>query len=201
MNAPCDQGFVFSRRGDYWIIQYGDQPVFIKTSRGLECLALLLRHPGREFHVMELVGQVMENPRILRSVRRVAGVWEGGPSDTGPVLDLRAKTEYRQRFEDLRGDLVEAERFNDPARAERVRNEIAAVAGQLASAVGLGGRDRKTGSDAERARSAVTKRIKNSINKINEVVPSLGTHLAIRVKTGYFCSYKPHPERPVPWRF
>ena len=79
--------------------------------------------------------------------------------------------------------------------------EVLNLARQLASAVGLGGRDRKTGSEAERARSAVTKRIKNSINRIGEVVPSLRSHLAVRVKTGYFCSYNPHPERPVVWRF
>jgi hypothetical protein len=32
-------------------------------------------------------------------------------------------------------------------------------------------------------------------------IPSLGYHLAARIKTGYFCSYNPHPERPVPWKF
>ena len=210
MNPPEDEGCLFLRRGDYWIIQNRGQAAgqaegqaaFLKTSRGLDCLALLLRNPGREFHVMELVGQVMGKSRVLGRASHVTDAWQGGlSSDTGPVLDARAKAEYRHRFEDLRRDLEEAERFNNPARAERARNEMAAVARQLASAVGLGGRDRKTGSEAERARSAVTKRIKNSINRIGQVVPSLRSHLAVRVKTGYFCSYNPHPERPVAWRF
>jgi non-specific serine/threonine protein kinase len=166
----------------------------------LDYLALLLRNPGREFHVMELVGQVMGKSWILGRAGRVTEAWQGA-SDTGPLLDPRAKADYRQRFADLRIDLEEAERFNNAARAERARNEMATVATQLASAVGLGGRDRKTCSDAERARSAVTKRIKDSINRISEVVPSLRRHLAVRVKTGYFCSYNPHPERPVAWRF
>ena len=30
---------------------------------------------------------------------------------------------------------------------------------------------------------------------------ALGYHLAARIKTGYFCSYNPHPDRPVTWRF
>jgi hypothetical protein len=47
----------------------------------------------------------------------------------------------------------------------------------------------------------VTKRIKNSIHRIGQVIPSLRIHLAARVKTGYFCSYNPHPERMVAWRF
>ena len=41
--------------------------------------------------------------------------------------------------------------------------------------VGLGGRDRKTSSDAERARSAVTKCIRNAIQKIGHAIPSLVT--------------------------
>ena len=112
-----------------------------------------------------------------------------------------AKTEYKQRLEDLRRDLEEAERFNDLARAEQARSEISALAEELALAVGLSGQNRRIGSEAERARSAVTKRIKSSIKRIGEAIPSLGSHLATRVKTGYFCSYNPQPERPVAWKF
>jgi hypothetical protein len=97
--------------------------------------------------------------------------------------------------------LKEAERFNDYARAERARGEMDALAEQLASAIGLGGRNRRIGSEAERARSALTKRIKDSIKRIGAAIPSLGSHLAARVKTGYFCSYHPQPERTVAWKF
>jgi len=126
---------------------------------------------------------------------------EGFLSDAGPILDAQAKAEYKHRLDDLRRDLEEAERFNDPTHAERARAEMDALAEQLASAVGLSGRNRRVGSEAERARSAVTKRIKCSIKEIREAIPSLGTHLATRVKTGYFCSYNPQPERPVAWKF
>jgi len=122
-------------------------------------------------------------------------------SDVGPILDAQAKDEYKRRLDELRRGLEEAERFNDTARAERAREEMDALAVQLAAAVGLGGRNRRIGSGAERARSAVTKRIKSSIKRIGETIPSLGSHLATRVRTGYFCSYSPHPERPVAWKF
>jgi hypothetical protein len=78
---------------------------------------------------------------------------------------------------------------------------VHAIADYLASAVGLRGRDRKTSSDAERARCAVTKCIKKAIQKVGDAIPSLGYHLAARIKTGYFCSYNPHPKRPVSWKF
>jgi non-specific serine/threonine protein kinase len=90
---------------------------------------------------------------------------------------------------------------NDPQRKTEAQNELQAIADYLASAVGLGGRDRKTSSDAERARSAVTKSIKKAIQRVGEAIPSLGYHLVARIKTGYFCSYNPHPDRPVSWKF
>ena len=165
-------------------------------------LALLLRNPGREFHVSELVEQVIEKSLSLGNDGHASGTRQGGfLSDAGPILDSQAKAEYKHCLNDLRIDLEEAEQFNDPARAERDRDGINALAEQLASAVGLGGRDRRSGSEAERARSAVTKRIKSSIKRIGDAIPLLGSHLAARIKTGYFCSYRPHPQRSVAWKF
>jgi hypothetical protein len=116
-------------------------------------------------------------------------------------LDAQAKAEYKRRVNDLLQDLDEAKRFNDLQRKTEVQNELRAIADHLASAVGLGGRDRKTVSDTERARSAVTKCIKKAIRKISEAIPSLGCHLAAGIKTGYFCSYNPDPDYPVAWKF
>jgi hypothetical protein len=117
------------------------------------------------------------------------------------MLDAQAKTEYKRRIKDLRQELDQAERFNDLQRKTEVHNELQGIAEHLASAIGLGGRDRKASSDSERARSAVTKCIKRAIGAIGEAIPSLGHHLAARIKTGYFCSYNPHPQRPVAWKF
>ena len=71
--------------------------------------------------------------------------------------------------------MEEAERFNDPDRAARARSEMDTIAEHLAAAVGLGGRDRRATSEAERARSAVTKRIKEAINRIAEAIPRSAT--------------------------
>ena len=197
---------VFVQEGDYWTIIYQGQLARLKAARGLCCLALLLRHPGREFHVCELVADLVEIPVLVEVEGH--GLRESGIGTTtahthssGPILDAQAKAEYRRRLVDLREEIEEARRFGDQARAATVEEEMNAIAAQLASAVGLGTRDRKTGSGAERARSAVTRRIKESIDRIGELLPFLGRHLAARIKTGYFCSYNPHPDRPVSWRF
>ncbi len=193
------EGSLFLWQNDYWIIRYHGHAALLKSTRGLHYLAVLLHDPGREFHVRELLARPIDasTPGAVAANGRVTGGLYAGV----PMLDARAKAEYRRRVNDLRKDLNQAERFNDLQRKTAVRNELHAIADHLASAVGLGGRDRKTSSGAERARSAVTKCIKQAVKKIGEAIPSLGYHLATRIKTGYFCSYHPHPDRPVAWKF
>jgi hypothetical protein len=199
---------LFVRRDDYWMIRYHGHAAFLKSMRGLHCLAVLLRYPRREFHVSELVASCMQAPIPVSGITacgRLRDVSDqlvaAGFSDAGPVLDAHAKAQYKRRLDDLRQELNEAKQFNDLGRAVQAQDEMHAIAQHLACAVGLGGRDRKTSSDAERARSAVTKRVKKAIQRINEVIPSLGHHLAARIKTGYFFSYNPRPDRPVTWKF
>ncbi len=186
---PTHEDSLFLRQNDYWIIRYHGHTAFLKSTRGLECLCYLLRHPARDVHVSELLATPIDLP--------ASAFFQGA----GPILDSRAKAKYKRRINELQDDLEEAERFNDSYRAAKTRREMDAIAEQLAAAVGLGGRNRRSLSQAERARSAVTKCIKKAIQRIDEAIPSLGYHFASRIKTGYFCSYNPHPDRPVAWKF
>ena len=198
----------FIRRDDFWTISYQGHTALLKCSRGLQCLALLLRSPGREFHVSELLGNMSDAPAMTTAAVANGHLYEEGSGlvtvglDGGdPILDRQAKAECKRRLSDLRREIEEAEHFNDPARAANANDELNAIAQHLASATGLGGRDRKASSDAERARCAVTKRIKQTIHKIAEVIPALGQHLSDRIKTGCFCSYNPHFNHPAEWKF
>ena len=91
--------------------------------------------------------------------------------DAGELLDDEARAEYRRRLEDLRESVAEAESFGDAARARRARAEIDFLGAELGRAVGLGGRQRRAGGAAERARSAVQRRIKNALDRIAEASP------------------------------
>ena len=51
----------------------------------------------------------------------------------------------------------------------------------------------------ERARLAVTKRIKAAIDRIRHANPALARHLAGAITTGYFCSYAPKADSPASW--
>ncbi len=186
---------IFRREGDSWILAYEGLNARAKDVRGFSFIAQLLRDPGRELHAVDLVHG---------SGAREQGAGKfGAPSQREgglEILDDAAKAAYRRRLTELRAELDEAEAFNDTGRAERARAEIEALTQQLAAAVGLGGRDRAAGSAAERARSTVAQRIKEALKRIAAVHPTLGEHLALRIKTGTYCVYLPDKACPIAWQ-
>jgi hypothetical protein len=184
---PEVTGDLFRREGDYWTIAWRGTVCRLRDVYGLHHIAQLLRHPGREFHVLDLVhAGCGGSPRV----RFGAGI---------EALDPRAKSEYRQRLSELREEVDEAERLGDPARATRAAAERDLIAEQLAAAVGLGGRDRMAATVAERARSAVTHGIRRALRRLRQVQPALADELGLRIKTGVYCVYVPDPVHPTEW--
>ena len=192
--------FLFIEPNDYCTVRYQGYGASLKSTRGLHYLAVLLRDPGREFHVTELLAHPWSAPSPGPGVPAPEG-GVGGLFSGFPVLDAQAKAEYKRRINELRHELEEAERFNDTQRKTGIQSELQVLCENLAGAIGLGGRDRTISSDAERARSAVTKCIRKAIQKIGEAIPSLGYHFAVSIRTGYFCSYNPPSDHPVSWKF
>ena len=183
---------VLSRDIDYWRIGYGRERFQLKDTKGLSFLHTLLRHPGREFHVLDLAGGA--EPPADGGSRAAAG-------DAGDVLDPAARAAYKRRLEDLRETLEEAQSFNDLERAARAEHEIDFLTEELARAIGMGGRTRKAASAAERARVNVSRTIGAVVRKIAAGSPALGQHLNATVRTGYFCSYTPDLRAAVSWQF
>jgi hypothetical protein len=169
---------VFRREGDVWTIGFDERALRLKDTKGLRYLARLIGHPGQEYHVIDL-----------------AGAADVHQAEVTPAPDQQARTAYRRRLEDVREQLEEAERFNDVARATALREEMNAIAIELAGVYGLRGARARGG--AERIRKAVTKCIRDQIAKIATTHAVLGRHLANAVRTGTFCAYV--PEKPVDW--
>src|ERR1044072_5786617 len=140
LSSAADQA-LFLRKHDYWIIRYQGHIAFLKSTRGLYYLAVMLHHPAREFHVTELLDRAMDLLSLAAAVAENGRVRRGLYA-TIPVLAAKAKAELRSRLADLQQDLNEAERFHDLQRKTEAQNELQAIAAYLASAVGLGGRDR-----------------------------------------------------------
>lgn len=193
---------VFRRDGDYWTVEYDGSLVRLRDAKGLRHLARLLAEPGREFHVLDLeAADGSGGPSRNRAARgRVADLEARADlGDAGELLDREAKAAYKARLEELRSELEEAESWGDPAREEKAREEMEFLARELARAVGLGGRDRRAASHAERARLNATRAIRTAIGNVARVHPALGEHLSSTIRTGRYCSYTPDPRAPIAW--
>lgn len=199
-SSPPGSDDRFQREGEFWTIAYHGSVCRLKDSKGLRFLAHLLRNPGAEIHVLDLVAQVEGGSAGPRRADRSVPVGSEGLGDAGDVLDPAAKAAYKKRLEDLEEEIEEAHQFNDVERASRFQEEKDALIQQLAGAVGLGGRDRKAASVAERARVSVTKTIKEALRKVSENDPELANHLNLAVKTGTYCSYTPDPRARIQWK-
>jgi tetratricopeptide (TPR) repeat protein len=168
----------FRREGEHWTVAWAGRSVHLRDAKGVGDLASLLAAPGRAFHVFDLVGAP-----------------ERGGGDE--VLDRSARSAYRARAEELREEVEQARRDHDPERATRARVELEAIADELTAAVGLGGRARRLGDPAERARKTVSWRLRSTLDRIDREHPALGRHLRRSLRMGTFCSYEPDP--PVVW--
>jgi hypothetical protein len=109
------------------------------------------------------------------------------------LLDPRAKATLRARLRDLRAAIEDAERDGDLEHERRARQELDALQTSLSAALGLGGRSRKHGNTAERARIAVTVAIRRAIALLSRRAPALAAHLTRSIRTGLFCVYDPDP--------
>jgi hypothetical protein len=100
--------------GDIWTVACEGELTRIKDMRGIAHLVELIRHPGHEFHALDLGG---------------AGDLRTG--DAGETLDADARRAYKARLGELRDELQEAEEFHDIGRVARLREEMEMLAGEL----------------------------------------------------------------------
>jgi hypothetical protein len=180
--SPADDAELI-RSGDVWAIGWGGCRQHLKHAKGLADIATLVQNPGTGITALMLA--------------------EGAPQATlsvsqQPLLDEQARREFRARLRDIDVELGEAEAHGDLARLERLTSERQALLAELSSAAGLGMRKRVVPNDAERARKAVTARLRDAIARVRTVHPELGEHLDHAIVTGLTCVYK--PERPIRWR-
>ena len=176
---------VFRREGDYWSVVFDGRTVRVRDLKGVRYIAQLLANPGREFHVLDLVAGETGQPMAL--------------GDAGVMLDERAKTAYRRRLAEIEDDIEQARALDDAVREAQADAERDFLVRELARAVGLGGRDRRATSGSERARSGVTRAVRQAIARIGEHNPQLGEHLDRTVRTGTYCVYVPDPGTPAAW--
>lgn len=182
VSAPV-QSAKLKREGEYWSIVFAGRSLQLRSSRGVEHLAKLLKQPGADCWAIDLAGS--------------GGIPDRG--DAGEMLDDTARNAYRERATELQQELSEIDAAADPWRVEQLRTELDTIARALAAAVGIGGRPRRAGSAVERARQSVTKSIRGTIRRIAESNPELGQYLTATIRTGTACRFEATLREPVRW--
>lgn len=173
-----------TRRGSVWTAAWREERGSLPHSKGLTDIAVLLLRPGREVPALELAGG--------------ASV----PSGHDRVVDLEALRAYRARLDELVTEIEQADRHADLSRREHLTSERDEVLLELRRVTGLGGRARTGANDpGERARKAVSARIRDAIKRLDAVTPLLAQHLDRSIRTGLRCSYDPAVgEAAIRWR-
>lgn len=174
----------FHRKGDLWVVEYAGVTAHVRDSKGVGDLARLLGAPGQEIAALDLARGPVPAAGPVPGDMRVEG-------DLGDVVDLQARSAYKARLAAIDEELDEADADGDAARSVSLAAEREALLAQLTAAYGLRGRPRRAGDPAERARTAVTARVRDAIRRIAKVHPDLGHHLSRSVRTGAFCVYEP----------
>jgi hypothetical protein len=175
------------------VVACGDARVRLSDTKGLRYLVELLRNPGVERHVLDLVDRVEGvASSSLEPDRRHLG-------DAGELLDARARTTYRHRIEALRVEVDDALEAGAEDHAEVLQAELDRLVSELAHAFGLGGRSRRASSASERARLNVTRALRAATARLGEALPEAGTDLDRRLRTGLYCAYEPDDGDDVRW--
>ncbi|WP_420601343.1 tetratricopeptide repeat protein [Flagellimonas sp.] len=177
-NASISTKGSFVNTGELWELDYSGESALLKDSKGLHDIAKLLEQPEKQIHCAELMGSVLE-------------------SEGADVIDGKAMKDYKSKIQALQSDILDAEEMGHTSKAEEFRTAYETLLNHLSQVTGMSNKTRKTGSSLEKARSAVTWRIRSSIKKIEKVHPKLAKHLTNSIKTGTFCSYV--PESPHAW--
>jgi len=192
-DKPSLAALTLNREEDFWLISYAHALVRVPDSLGLRYLDLLVRSPGRELTALQLVELTAATGAAGTPVQADLLQTRGAGADE--VLDTQALAAYRQRLTELDEELAEAEQWNDTERASRLRAEKDFLVRELTAATGLGGRSRKLGSEAERARLNVTRAIRSAISRIRDRAPDVAAHLDQNIRTGNRCVYCPPNQR------
>lgn len=196
---PTSRGgrYRFRHEGDYWTLAAEGTLVRLRGLRGFAYIAELLRHPHEPIYVLDLVtlAATAAPPPLDSAQIAEHGLRVSAGADDAPLLDRRARADYRARWRELLAEESQARCDNDPGRLGRAQRELEMLTAEL-TAVGTGcGRDGP--SLKERARVNVRNCITAGLRAIRVRHDVLWRHLSNSIKTGTFCCYV--PDRPVEW--
>ena len=170
--------YYFLKDSAIWKFCFEGYTIQTSEVKGYHDLQKMLTQPRQLFHCAELMGSMLD--------------------DTGEkLIDEKARKQYQKKIIELQNEIEEAEQYSDFNQLEKLQEQYDRLIDHLSVSLNLKGQARKTGGAVEKARAAVTWRIRNAIARIEQQHPMLGAHLSNAIKTGTLCSYK--PDREIQW--
>ena len=174
-----------SRVDKIWTVRFGEESGRLPHVKGLADIATLVQYQGRDLSALQLMG---------------------GPSGTSgradELIDVQALKAYRERLDELHAEIDLARSDTDLAAIGRLVEERDQLLTEVRRTTGLGGRIRTVANDpAERARKAVSGRIRDAIRRLDTITPRLAAHLDRSIVTGLRCAYVPTgADASIRWR-
>jgi len=169
----------FIQKDNFWELTYLNETVILKDAKGFHDILKLIIEPYKEFHCMELMGSSIDE------------------KSADFVIDNKAKAEYQNKIQHLLIEIDDAKELQNFELMSKLQEEYDILVEHLTQSLGLDNKPREIGSSVEKARSAVTWRIRSAIKKIKSAHPELAKHFSNSISTGTFCSYK--PEFEIQW--
>jgi hypothetical protein len=161
------------RSGKVWHLRYAGRQIVLADAKGLSDLARLLSRPGTDVAALDLMASSIHS------------------SSADPMVDSAALRDYRRRLADLDQEAAEAKARNDHGAAAQVGAEREMLLAELGKITSRTGQPRSFANrPAERARKAVSARIRAAIAQIEQALPELGEHLNSTIVTGSYCRYR-----------
>ncbi|RKN11557.1 ATP-binding protein [Streptomyces radicis] len=173
VEAPGERapsGNVFRPGDGAWTLRFAGRTVHVPDAKGLHDLRRLLARPGADVPAL----------RLLLPEGEGGGPW---PSDRAAARRHLGAADER---------VARALAAGDDGAAAAADRERAALLDELRASHGGA-----PGDEAERARKAVSGRIRYALRRLDRQHPELARHLSATVTTGAVCSYR--PERRVAW--
>jgi hypothetical protein len=204
--TPAAAQNIFRRVGRGWMVGFGTPPVLLPDFRGLAYLHYLISHRGEDVAALDLaraaappnygddVAGAETDQRRITDEGLDSPAWAGA----GAMFDSQTEDDLRREIGRLSEEHQEAREAFDEARQRELEDEIDALERYRRAGHAMGGRPRPIDEPAERARKAVSNRIRDALRNIRQVDRHLANHLDGAIRTGTFCSYNP-PE-PTAWQ-
>ncbi|AMV25246.1 hypothetical protein VT84_12675 [Gemmata sp. SH-PL17] len=170
--------------GEAWSVTFAGKTVLLHDRIGLWYLSHLIQAKGKGFRASELRD-------------RVHGRTGSEPFPGVEAVDQRAAADDERVYRELLEELDEARKDHDPARVERLQEQLHMVTARVQEARGFGGRVRRAGDESTSVRTSIKNAINGIIGKLRKPLPELARHFRGFVQTGSVLCYAPDPD--VDW--